>query len=153
MTISHLVPTKDIFSTIDKYHGIFDKKGVSPDDRVGFVIGTFYDNAKMMKERGIDFWLSFGATLPAVERVIAMHNGESETAFYRRTGYPKNVVDAYSVMYNDDVYNDFGTLVFADWYKNQHLAVVPANTSVWQISTDGLVIDLDLFENRLNGLK
>ena len=147
--INHLTPNKATFELVDKYHTIFDNKGISSDKRVGFILGTFYDNAKMMKERGIDFWLGFGATLPAVERVIAVHNGESETAFYRRTGYPKNVVDAYSMMENDGTYNDFATLVFADDYRKKHLATVPANTSIWQINSDGLVIDLSLFENRL----
>lgn len=150
--INHLTPGNTTFELVDKYHAIFDKKGISPDKRVDFILGTFYDNAKMMKERGIDFWLSFGATLPAVERVIAIHNGESETAFYRRTGYPKTVVDAYSIMDNNGIYNDFATLVFADDYRKKHLTTVPANTSLWQINRDGLVIDLDLFENRLRGV-
>lgn len=149
MMIDYLTPNKTHNALIDKYHTIFDEKGISPDKRVGFIIDVFYDNAKMFASRGIDFWLGFGAYLPAVERVIAMHNGEQETPFYRRTQYPKNVVDAYSVLDADGLYNDFATLVVADDYRKQHLANTPANTSVWQISTEGLVIDLNDFENRL----
>lgn len=149
--IDYFTPNKSIFAKIDTYHSIFDGKGVSPDKWVGSILQTFYDNAHSMASRGIDFWLSFGGALPAVERVIAIHNGESETEFYRRTGYPKSVVEAYSIMDKDGVYNDFGTLVFADEYKNAHLKTVPANTSVWQLNSEGVVIDLNLFENRLKG--
>lgn len=149
--INYFTPNREALKQVEQYHQAFESKGI--DERVGFILNTFYDNAKILKEKGIDFWLQFGVYLPAVERVIAVYNGESEDEFYRRTQYPKHIVEAYSLMSADNRYDDFATLVVADWFKNHHLKIVPANTSVWQINSDGETIDLNLFENRLCGIK
>lgn len=149
--IDYCVPTHEIYEVINEYHLAFDKKAIEHEERVGFIIGTFYKNAEILKAKGIDFWLSFGGTLPAVERVIALHNGESEQDFYARTQYPKHVVEAYSIIDEFGEYDDFGTLVVGDIYKNGHMTSVPANTAVWELSDDEF-IDLAQFEQRLCGI-
>lgn len=150
--IDYFTPNREALKQVEQYRQAFEQKGITEDERVGFILKTFYANVETMKEKGIDFWLQFGVYLPAVERVIAVHNGESEQDFYRRTQYPKHIVEAYSLVRIDGEYDDFATLVVADWFKNQHLKIVPANTSVWKINHDGETIDLNLFENRLRGV-
>lgn len=148
MTINYLIPTEEIFDVIAEYQQKFDDMGIKTTDRVAFVISTFFDNAELMANHHIDAWLQFGGCLPAVEWVIAQQNGESEAEFYARTQYPKQVVEAYSIPNND-----FGTLVFANQYKQYHLAKIPANTTVWELNANqGLFIDLAMFDNRLRGI-
>lgn len=141
-----------MFEVVGQYDMAFDNANIPTEQRVSHILNTFYDNAKSMKEKGIDFWLSFGVYLPAVERIIASQNGESEAEFYRRTQYPKHIVNAYTVMTVTDHYDDFATLVCADLYKNEHLKSVPVNTTQWQLNTDGDMLDLALFENRLRAV-
>lgn len=150
--IDFFTPNANHDQLVERYRLIFEQKGIDQDQRLAVILQSFYDNAALFSDRGIDYWLGFGAYLPAVERVIAMTGGESETAFYRRTQYPKQVVDAYSVFDGYGAYDDFAILVIADDYRKQHLGIIPANTSVWQISTDGDVINLNDYGARLNGL-
>lgn len=150
--IDYLIPNDEIFDVVAEYHQRFNKKGLPQNQWVGFIIGTFYDNVAMMKPKGYDFWLQFGGCLPAVERVISAYNGESEAAFYARTQYPKSVVDAYSVMDKNGIYDDFATLIFANQYKEYHLRLVPINTTLWALNYEGDYIDLATFENRLRGV-
>lgn len=150
--INYLIPSDEIYAVVADYQQRFNKKGLPENERVGFILGTFYENVAMMKQKGYDFWLMFGGCLPAVERVISAHNGESEAQFYERTQYPKNVVDAYSIMDKDGVYDDFATLIFANQYKDYHLSLVPTNTTLWALNHDDEYIDLAQFENRLRGI-
>lgn len=144
--INYLTPSNDIHEITEGVRQHLKQQGVLDTELVGHVIkNAFFNNAKLMADRGIDFWLYLGGYLPAVEWVIAKQHNESEDAFYERTQYPKNIIEAYSVP-NDDL----ATLVAADAFKNYHLDQIVANTTVWPLNDDnGLSIDLSQFENRL----
>ncbi|MCO8088242.1 hypothetical protein [Acinetobacter indicus] len=119
------------------------ERGVT--DEMGTVIANIKRNAEMLAAQGVDAWLSYGVYLPAVERVIALHSGESEEDFLARTQYPVNVVDAYSVKEDD-----FLTLVAADEYSQFHKRIMPKNTAVWCLDEDEQhYINLLEYENRL----
>lgn len=150
--INYLTPDEEFFEVVKEYRERFTQKGLPSGEWVGFILSTFYDNVAMMRPKGYDFWLQFGGCLPAVERVIAINNGESEARFYERTQYPKHVVDAYSIINDDGVYDDFATLIFASKYKDIHLNLIPVNTTVWALNDNDEFIDLAQFENRLRGL-
>ena len=114
-------------------------------DVVGAVIENMKANAQMLAMRGIDAWLGFGVYLPAVERIIAIHSGETEADFLERTQYPVNVVEAYTVPDND-----LATLVCADQYSSMHKASVLRNTAEWCLNEEEQhFINLNMFENRL----
>lgn len=114
-------------------------------DVLGTVIENIRKSADMLAQHKIDAWLGYGVYLPAVERVIALHSGESETDFYMRTQYPVNVVEAYTVP-NDDI----ATLAAADQFSQMHKAIVPINTAVWCLNEDEQhYINLLEYENRL----
>lgn len=70
---SELVPL------VDHVRAILTANGET--DAVGAVIKNMQANAQMQAIHGIDSWLSYGAYLPAVERVIALHAGEDESRF------------------------------------------------------------------------
>ena len=118
------------------------------DDVLGAVILNMKDNAVMLAKKGIDSWLGYGVYLPAVERVIALHAGESEEDFFYRTQYPVNVVESYSVPGDD-----LATLVCADQYSRMHKTLVPVNTAVWCLNEEEQhFINLSDYENRLNAV-
>lgn len=141
-----------MFEEVEKYDAEFDNANIPTEQRVSIIVKSFFDNAKDLKEtKGIDFWLSLGVYLPAVERIIANQNGESEEEFYRRTQYPKHVVDAYTVVTVTDHYDDFATLICANYFRDQFLAT-KCNETKWQLNTDDDMLDLALFENRLRAV-
>ncbi|SDB87040.1 hypothetical protein [Acinetobacter boissieri] len=146
--INYLTPSNDIHEVTEDVRQTLKQQGVLDNDLVDHVIKhAFFNNAKLMADRGVDFWLYLGGYLPAVEWVIAKQNNESEDAFYERTQYPKSVIEAYSVEADD-----LATLVAADAFKNYHLGQIVANTSRWSLNEDEeLFIDLSQFENRLKG--
>lgn len=112
------------------------------------VIDNMRQNAALMAKQGVDQWLSYGVYLPAVERVISSAEGESEDDFYIRTGYPANVVEAYSVPGND-----LATLVAADQYSTHHKRLMLKNTAEWCLNDDEqYYINLNQYENRLKAL-
>ena len=117
-------------------------------DVLGTVVENIRKSADMLAQHKIDAWLGYGVYLPAVERVIALHSGESESDFYMRTQYPVNVVEAYTVP--DD---DIATLAAADQFSQMHKSIVPINTAVWCLNEDEQhYINLLEYENRLKAI-
>ena len=98
--INKLLPVESELKPIaDNIRAVLKKRGTV--DVLDAVITNLKANADNLKQHKIDQWLSFGVYVPAVERVIALHGGESEEDFYSRTQYPVNVVEAYSVTGDD----------------------------------------------------
>lgn len=145
--INKLLPVESELKPIaDNIRAVLAERGAS--DVLGAVITNLKANAENLKQHKIDNWLSYGVYLPAVERVIALHSGESEEDFYSRTQYPVNVVEAYSVP-GDDLM----TLVAADQYSQMHKATYPINTAVWCLNEDEQhYINLLEYENRLKAI-
>ena len=82
--------------------------------------------------------------MPAIERIFALHQGETEAEFYDRTQYPADVVNAYTLSNHE-----IATLIAADKYNRIHQHSVAVNTSLWPLNDEGLSIDLLDFPNRL----
>ena len=82
--------------------------------------------------------------MPAIERIFALHQGESEAEFYDRTQYPADVVNAYTLSNHE-----IATLIAADKYNRIHQHSEAVNTSLWPLNDEGLSIDLLDFPNRL----
>lgn len=145
--ITKLTPVpSEIAPLVERVRAVLTKKGES--DAVAAVIKNMQQNAQMQARNGIDAWLSYGAYLPAVERVIALNSGEAEDDFFARTQYPVNVVEAYTVKGDD-----LATLVAADQYSQLHKATVLKNTGEWCLNEDEqYFIDLYQFENRLKAI-
>lgn len=145
--ITKLTPVpSEIAPLVERVRAVLTKKGES--DAVAAVIKNMQQNAQMQARNGIDAWLSYGAYLPAVERVIALNSGEAEDDFFARTQYPVNVVEAYTVKGDD-----LATLVAADQYSQLHKATVLKNTGEWCLNEDEqYYIDLYQFENRLRAI-
>ena len=145
--ITKLIPVaSELYPLVERVRAVLTKKGES--DAVAAVIKNMQQNAGMQARNGIDAWLSYGAYLPAVERVIALHSGEAEDDFFARTQYPVNVVEAYTVKGDD-----LATLVAADQYSQLHKATVLKNTGEWCLNEDEqYYIDLYQFENRLRAI-
>lgn len=145
--INKLLPVESELKPIaDNIRAVLKKRGTV--DVLDAVITNLKANAENLKQHKIDQWLSFGVYLPAVERVIALHGGESEEDFYSRTQYPVNVVEAYSVP-GDDLM----TLVAADQYSQMHKSTHPINTAVWCLNEDEQhYINLLEYENRLKAI-
>lgn len=128
---------------VDHVRAILTANGET--DAVGAVIKNMQANAQMQAIHGIDSWLSYGAYLPAVERVIALHAGEDEADFLARTQYPVNVVEAYTVPGDD-----LATLLAADQYSQWHKPIVLKNTGEWCLNEEEqYFINLYDYENRL----
>ena len=145
--INKFVPVADdLAPLVAQVRAVLTEKGET--DVIGAVIRNMQKNADMQAKHGIDSWLSYGAYLPAVERVISSHAGEEEADFYVRTGYPVNVVDAYTVPGDD-----LATLVAADQYSQFHKPLVLKNTGEWCLNEeDQFFINLYEYENRLKAI-
>ena len=141
--INKFLPTLDKFQeTENQYIEYFSAKGEK--DILGRIISNIRGTAEIQASQGVDAWLGYGVYLPAVERIIALHSGENEQAFYIRTQYPKDVVEAYTIPQHD-----IATLIAADKYSRIHQQNVPVNTSDWPLNDEGLIINLLDFKHRI----
>lgn len=141
--IDKFLPTLEKFQpTEQQYIEYFNEKGEK--DVLAKVISNMRGTAEIQASQGVDAWLSYGVYLPAVERIFALHQGETETEFYARTQYPTDVVNAYTLSNHD-----IATLIAADKYSRIHQQHVAVNTSLWPLNDEGLSIDLLDFPQRL----
>lgn len=141
--INQFLPSLDKFlETEQQYIEYFNSKGEK--DVLGRVISNMKGTAEIQASQGVDAWLAYGVYLPAIERIFALHNGETETAFYQRTQYPQDIVEAYTLKDHD-----IATLIAADKYSRIHQQTVAVNTSTWALNDQGRSIDLSEYENRL----
>ena len=145
--IDKLLPvSNELAPLVADLRAVLKQKGES--DAVAAVIKNMMLNAQMQARQGIDVWLSYGAYLPAVERIIALKNGEDEEAFLARTQYPINVIEAYSVPGDD-----LATLVAADQYSQMHKQTVLKNTGEWCLNEEQQhFINLYDYENRIKAV-
>lgn len=143
MMINKFLPTIEKFQETEKqYIEYFTSKGEK--DVLGKVISNMKGTAEIQASQGVDSWLGYGVYLPAVEKIFALHAGETEAEFYARTHYPADVVDAYSIPDHD-----IATLIAADKYSRIHQQSVLVNTAIWPLNDDGLSINLLDFDHRL----
>ncbi|MEN8281695.1 hypothetical protein [Acinetobacter gerneri] len=141
--INQFLPSLDKFlETEQQYIEYFNSKGEK--DVLGRVISNMRGTAEIQASQGVDAWLAYGVYLPAIERIFALHNGETETEFYQRTQYPQDIVEAYTLKDHD-----IATLIAADKYSRIHQQTVAVNTSTWALNDQGRSIDLSEYENRL----
>lgn len=141
--ITKFLPTLEKFQHLEQqYIEYFQNKGEK--DILGRVISNIKGTVELQASQGVDGWLAYGVYLPAVERIIAKHQGESEQAFYQRTQYPEDIVESYSIPEHD-----IATLIAADKYSRIHQLSTPVNTAVWALNDEGLALDLNLFPQRL----
>ncbi|MCH4242702.1 hypothetical protein [Acinetobacter gerneri] len=141
--INQFLPSLDKFlETEQQYIEYFNSKGEK--DVLGRVISNMKGTAEIQASQGVDAWLAYGVYLPAIERIFALHNGETETEFYQRTQYPQDIVEAYTLKDHD-----IATLIAADKYSRIHQQTVAVNTSTWALNDQGRSIDLSEYENRL----
>ena len=128
--------------TEQQYIEYFHAKGEK--DILAQVISNMRGTAEIQASQGVDAWLGYGVYLPAIERIFALHQGETEAEFYDRTQYPADVVNAYTLSNHE-----IATLIAADKYNRIHQHSVAVNTSLWPLNDEGLSIDLLDFPNRL----
>lgn len=141
--INKFLPTLEKFQpTEQQYIEYFYAKGEK--DILAKVISNMRGTAEIQASQGVDAWLGYGVYLPAIERIFALHQGESEAEFYDRTQYPADVVNAYTLSNHE-----IATLIAADKYNRIHQHSVAVNTSLWPLNDAGLSIDLLDFPNRL----
>ena len=141
--INKFLPTLEIFQlTEQQYIEYFHAKGEK--DILAKVISNMRGTAEIQASQGVDAWLGYGVYLPAIERIFALHQGETEAEFYDRTQYPADVVNAYTLSNHE-----IATLIAADKYNRIHQHSVAVNTSLWPLNDEGLSIDLLDFPNRL----
>ncbi|ENV33145.1 hypothetical protein [Acinetobacter gerneri] len=141
--INQFLPSLDKFLETElQYIEYFNSKGEK--DVLGRVISNMKGTAEIQASQGVDAWLAYGVYLPAIERIFALHNGETETEFYQRTQYPQDIVEAYTLKDHD-----IATLIAADKYSRIHQQTVAVNTSIWALNDQGRSIDLSEYENRL----
>lgn len=141
--INKFLPILEKFQPAEQqYIEYFTTKGEK--DVLAKVISNMKGTAEIQASQGVDSWLSYGVYLPAVERIFALHQGESEEAFYARTQYPKDIVDAYTIPDHD-----IATLIAADKYSRIHQQQMPVNTSLWSLNDEDLKIDLQDFPHRI----
>ena len=141
--INKFLPTLEKFQpTEQQYIEYFHAKGEK--DILAKVISNMRGTAEIQASQGVDAWLGYGVYLPAIERIFALHQGETEAEFYDRTQYPADVVNAYTLSNHE-----IATLIAADKYNRIHLHSVAVNTSLWHLNDEGLSIDLLDFPNRL----
>jgi hypothetical protein len=137
------LPTLEKFQeTEQQYIDYFTHKGEK--DILGRVISNMRGTVELQASQGVDGWLSYGVYLPAVEYIIAMHQGETEIDFYTRTQYPTELVETYSIPEHP-----IATLIAADKYSRIHQLSTPVNTAIWALNNTGLKLDLNLFPQRL----
>ncbi|ENU38856.1 hypothetical protein [Acinetobacter johnsonii] len=141
--INKFLPTLEKFQpTEQQYIEHFHAKGEK--DILAKVISNMRGTAEIQASQGVDAWLGYGVYLPAIERIFALHQGETEAEFYDRTQYPADVVNAYTLSNHE-----IATLIAADKYNRIHQHSVAVNTSLWPLNDAGLSIDLLDFPNRL----
>lgn len=141
--ISKFLPVLEKFQeTEQQYIEYFTEKGEK--DLLGRVISNMKGTAELQASQGVDSWLGYGVYLPAIERIFALHQGETEDAFYSRTQYPPDIVLAYTIPNHD-----IATLIAADKYSRIHQQTVPVNTPLWPLNDDGLCINFHDFPQRL----
>lgn len=115
--INKFLPVLDKFQhTEEQYIQYFTEKGEK--DPLGSVISNMKGTAEIQASQGVDAWLGYGVYLPAIERIFALHQGQSEEEFYARTQYPSDLVESYSIPDHD-----IATLIAADKYSRMHHAV------------------------------
>ena len=141
--INKFLPTLEKFQpTEQQYIEYFHAKGEK--NILAKVISNMRGTAEIQASQGVDTWLGYGVYLPAIERIFALHQGETEAEFYDRTQYPADVVNAYTLSNHE-----IATLIAADKYNRIHQHSVAVNTSLWPLNDEGLSIDLLDFPNRL----
>ena len=141
--INKFLPTLEKFQpTEQQYIEYFHAKGEK--DILAKVISNMRGTAEIQASQDVDAWLGYGVCLPAIERIFALHQGETEAEFYDRTQYPADVVNAYTLSNHE-----IATLIAADKYNRIHQHSVAVNTSLWPLNDEGLSIDLLDFPNRL----
>ena len=141
--INKFLPTLEKFQpTEQQYIEYFHAKGEK--EILAKVISNMRGTAEIQASQGVDAWLGYGVYLPAIERIFALHQGETEAEFYARTQYPADVVNAYTLSNHE-----IATLIAADKYNRIHQHSVAVNTSLWPLNDEGLSIDLLDFPNRL----
>ena len=141
--INKFLPTLEKFQpTEQQYIEYFHAKGEK--NILAKVISNIRGTAEIQASQGVDAWLGYGVYLPAIERIFALHQGETEAEFYDRTQYPADVVNAYTLSNHE-----IATLIAADKYNRIHQHSVAVNTSLWPLNDEGLSIDLLDFPNRL----
>ena len=141
--INKFLPTLEKFQpTEQQYIEHFHAKGEK--DILAKVISNMRGTAEIQASQGVDAWLGYGVYLPAIERIFALHQGETEAEFYDRIQYPADVVNAYTLSNHE-----IATLIAADKYNRIHQHSVAVNTSLWPLNDEGLSIDLLDFPNRL----
>ena len=141
--INKFLPTLEKFQpTEQQYIEYFHAKGEK--NILAKVISNMRGTAEIQASQGVDAWLGYGVYLPAIERIFALHQGETEAEVYDRTQYPADVVNAYTLSNHE-----IATLIAADKYNRIHQHSVAVNTSLWPLNDEGLSIDLLDFPNRL----
>ena len=141
--INKFLPTLEKFQPKEQqYIEYFHAKGEK--DILAKVISNMRGTAEIQASQGVDAWLGYGVYLPAIERIFALHQGETEAEFYDRTQYPADVVNAYTLSNHE-----IATLIAADKYNRIHQHSEAVNTSLWPLNDEGLSIDLLDFPNRL----
>lgn len=143
MSINQFLPSLEKFAEAEnQYIEYFTSKGEK--DILGKIISNMKSTAEIQASQGVDSWLAYGVYLPAVERIFALHQGETEAEFFERTQYPAELVQAYSIKDHD-----IATLIAADKYSRIHQQHLPVNTSRWPYSDDGSSIDLNQYPARI----
>ena len=141
--ITKFLPTLEKFQEIEEqYIHYFTEKGEK--DVLGRVISNMKGTAEIQASQGVDAWLGYGVYLPAIERIISLHEGETEQEFYERTHYPSDIVSAYTLENHK-----IATLIAADKYSRIHQQQIPPNTSIWPLNDAGKSIDLNQFTSRI----
>lgn len=145
--INKFLPKKEeLMPIVDQIRTVLTEQGHA--DVLGTVIQNMRINSEMHAKVGVDNWLSYGVYLPSIERIFALHSGELEQDFMKRTQYPINVIEAYTVKGDD-----LATLVAADQYSQAHKLTVIKNNAVWCLNDEEQeYIDLNQYENRLRAL-
>ena len=109
--INKFLPTLEKFQpTEQQYIEYFHAKGEK--NILAKVISNMRGTAEIQASQGVDAWLGYGVYLPAIERIFALHQGETEAEFYARTQYPADVVNAYTLSNHE-----IATLIAADKYN------------------------------------
>ncbi|WP_257225207.1 hypothetical protein [Acinetobacter sp. YH12097] len=84
MSINQFLPSLEKFAEAEnQYIEYFTSKGEK--DILGKVISNMKSTAEIQASQGVDSWLAYGVYLPAVERIFALHQGETEAEFFERT--------------------------------------------------------------------
>jgi hypothetical protein len=141
--IDKFLPSLEKFAeTEQQYIEHFTQKGEK--DILARVISNMKGIIELQASQGVDGWLGYGVYLPAVEHIIAKFSGEDEASFYTRTQYPKDIVEAYTL-----VEHPIATLIAADKYNRIHQQNTPVNTSEWPLNEQGAYLNLNDYPNRL----